>query len=117
MCSERVSVAEVTGCEPMRKHHGRRELVEDPRNQLIKMASDAELERRWSVVRQVMREKGIDYLVMQNSEEFLGGTLRWFTDWVADIGFPYTVIYPVDDDKNFNNWGFERPQTTQYPTA
>ena len=91
--------------------------MEDPRNQLIRMASDAELERRWSVVRQVMREKGIDYLVMQNSEEFLGGTLRWFTDWVADIGFPYTVIFPVDDDMTVINWGFERPQTPQFPPA
>jgi Xaa-Pro aminopeptidase len=89
--------------------------MEDPREQLIKMASDAELERRWSAVRAGMRERGIDYLVMQNAEEFLGGTLRWFTDWTADIGFPYTVIFPVDDDMTVINWGFERPETPQFP--
>ncbi|MFH0917051.1 MAG: hypothetical protein V1912_11495 [bacterium] len=91
--------------------------MEDPRNQLIKMASDAELERRWTVVRQKMGEKGIDYLVMQNSEEFLGGTLRWFTDWVADLGFPYTVIFPVDDDMTVINWGLEPPATPEFPPS
>jgi hypothetical protein len=91
--------------------------MEDPKDQLIKMASDAELERRWSAVREMMREKGIDYLVMQNSEEFLGGTLRWFTDWNADIGFPYTVIFPVDDDMTVINWGFPRPAVAQFPPS
>lgn len=89
--------------------------MEDPRNQLIKMASDAELERRWKAVREMMREKGIDYLVMQNSEEYMGGTLRWFTDWAADIGFPYTVIFPVDDDMTVINWGIEPPATPEFP--
>ena len=31
----------------------------------------------------MMRANKIDYLVIQNSEEFLGGTVRWFTDLSA----------------------------------
>ena len=45
-----------------------------------------------------MKEKKIDYLVMQNSEEYMGGTIRWFTDFSARHQFPMTVIFPVDDE-------------------
>lgn len=89
--------------------------MEDPRKQLIRMASDAELERRWSQVREVMRAQGIDFLVMQNSEEFMGGTLRWFTDWIAHIGFPFTVVFPVDEGMTVINWGHERPEIPDFP--
>ena len=47
--------------------------MEDPRERLTTAISTAELERRWSAARAVMRERKIDYLVMRNDEEFLGG--------------------------------------------
>ncbi|HUJ88627.1 MAG TPA: hypothetical protein VLX12_00415, partial [Syntrophorhabdales bacterium] len=72
--------------------------MEDPKQRLTKCASTAELERRWKATREMMQEKKIDYLLIQNSEEFLGGTLRWFTDFGARHQFPMTVIFPVDDE-------------------
>ena len=60
--------------------------------------STAELERRWSKVREMMRREQIDFLVMQNNNETLGGYVRWFTDIPGKGGSPYTVIFPVDDE-------------------
>jgi Xaa-Pro aminopeptidase len=59
--------------------------------------SDAELERRWKAARSLMRERGIDALVMQNSNEWLGGYVKWFTDFPAYNGYPRTVIFHADD--------------------
>jgi Xaa-Pro aminopeptidase len=88
----------------------------DPKERLTKCVSDAELERRWKAVREKMREKKIDYLVMQNSEEFLGGTVRWFTDFAARHQFPMTVIFPVDDEMTLINCGGD-PPAEQFPPA
>ena len=79
--------------------------MEDPKERLTKCVSTAELERRWKATREMMRRKKIDYLVIQNSEEFLGGTLRWFTDFTARHQFPMTVIFPVDDEMTTINCG------------
>jgi Xaa-Pro aminopeptidase len=62
----------------------------------------------------MMREKKIDYLVIQNSEEFLGGTIRWFTDFTARHQFPMTVILPVDDEMTTINCGGD-PPAEQFP--
>ena len=60
--------------------------------------STAELERRWAETRKAMKKQGIDCLVMQNSNQYLGGYVRWFTDIPAKEGYPVTVIFPVDDE-------------------
>jgi Xaa-Pro aminopeptidase len=75
-----------------------------------------ELERRWKAVREMMRDRKIDYLVIHNSEGFLGGTVRWFTDFAARNQFPYTVIFPVDDEMTTINNGGE-PPSEQFPPA
>jgi Xaa-Pro aminopeptidase len=64
---------------------------------LIGPVSNMELERRWSAVRAAMAERGIDVLVMQNSNEFSGGYVKWFTDMPAGNGTMTTVIVPKDD--------------------
>ncbi len=89
--------------------------MEDPKQRLVKTISDAELERRWKAVREMMREKKIDYLVMQTSEEFLGGTVRWFTDWTARHQFPMTVIFPLDEEMTVINCGVEPPHPQVFP--
>ena len=89
----------------------------DPRERLVTMASDAELARRWGLARAMMRERKIDYLVMQTSEEFLGGTIRWFSDWTARHQFPMTLIFPVDDDMTVINCGVESPNTQVFPPS
>ncbi len=57
----------------------------------------AELERRWSLVRARMMEQRLDALVMQNSNECYGGYVRWFTD-VPARHLPVTVIFPLEDE-------------------
>jgi Xaa-Pro aminopeptidase len=88
--------------------------MEDPKETLTQCVSTPELERRWKAVREVMRARKIDYLVMQNSEEFLGGAVRWFTDFSARHQFPYTVIFPVDDEMTTITCGGD-PPSPQFP--
>jgi Xaa-Pro aminopeptidase len=54
----------------------------------------AELERRWAATRSAMKAAGIDALVLQSSEDFMGGYVRWFTDQPAVMAYPRTVIFP-----------------------
>lgn len=72
--------------------------MEDPRERLTACISTKELERRWKAAREMMRERGIDFLIMRNDEEFLGGYVKWFSDFSARHSYPYTVIFPVDDE-------------------
>jgi Xaa-Pro aminopeptidase len=58
--------------------------------------SDSELERRWSAVRTVMAASGLDAIVMQNSSDWVGGYVRWFTDMPATNGYARTVIFHAD---------------------
>ena len=72
------------------------------RNERLCRAADqpdltAELERRWKAVRAAMAERGIDVLVMQNSNEFSGGYVKWFTDLPSGNGTMTTVVFPKDD--------------------
>ena len=89
--------------------------MEDPKERLTKCISTPELERRWKAIREMMRERKIDYLVMQNSEEYLGGTIRWFTDLSARWQFPMTVIFPVDDEMTTINCAGDH-RTEQFPS-
>lgn len=58
--------------------------------------STAELERRWEAVRAAMDEQGIDILLMQNSNSFHGGYVKWFTDIPAMNGGYQAVLFPKD---------------------
>jgi Xaa-Pro aminopeptidase len=58
-------------------------------------ASQAELERRWAAARSVMREAGVDALVLQNSNDWLGGYVRWFTGAPANNAYPRSIVFPV----------------------
>lgn len=89
--------------------------MEDPKQRLTRSVSTAELERRWKAVREKMIEKKIDYLVMQNSEEYMGGTIRWFTDLTARHQFPMTVIFPADDEMTTIVCGSEPPNDNWPP--
>src|SRR5215468_11895653 len=71
--------------------------MSDFAERLISPISTVELERRWSAVRAAMAERSIDVLVMQNSNEFSGGYVKWFTDLPAGNGTMTTVIVPKDD--------------------
>src|SRR3954465_5063150 len=58
--------------------------------------SNAELDRRWKAARAHMRSAGIDALVMQNSNDFLGGYVRWFSGQPATHAYPRAVIFPLE---------------------
>ncbi len=54
-----------------------------------------ELERRWKLVRDHMKERSIDALIAQNSRDFTGGYVKWFTDIPAY--YSRTVIFHASD--------------------
>ncbi len=56
-----------------------------------------ELERRWAAVRKEMAARNIDALVTQNSSDWLGGYVRWFTDVPPHNDYPRNVIFHRDD--------------------
>lgn len=58
----------------------------------------SELERRWKLVREAMGSQGIDLLVMQNDNLWLGGYVRYFTDIPAEHAYPVSVLFPLDDE-------------------
>jgi len=74
-------------------------MVEDLRRERLREpVSRSELERRWRVVRAAMEREGLDCLVMQNSNLYLGGYVRYFTDIPAENGYPMSVVFPIDDE-------------------
>jgi Xaa-Pro aminopeptidase len=83
--------------------------MEDPRERLTTCISTAELERRWKAAREVMRQNKIDFLVMRQDEEFLGGYVKWFSDFSARHSYPYTVIFPFDDEMTLITCGAPPP--------
>ena len=60
--------------------------------------STSELERRWEAVRQAMQENDLDFLIIQNHNDVLGGYIKWFTDLSAHHDYTATVIFPRNED-------------------
>jgi Xaa-Pro aminopeptidase len=58
--------------------------------------SSAELERRWGLARAAMAKAGLDAIVLQSAEDWMGGYTRWFTDTPATNAYPRSVIFPAD---------------------
>lgn len=56
----------------------------------------SEMQRRWNAVRAAMAERSLDALVIQASQDWVGGYPRWFIDEPANNGYPLTVIFPRD---------------------
>ena len=84
-------------------------MVEDQKQILTESISNSELERRWREVRKKMKAEGIDFLVMQNDNEWLGGYVKWFTDISARNAYPMTVIFPIDDEMTTITCGGKPP--------
>ncbi len=73
-------------------------MAHDPKETLTLAASDQELQRRWKAVRARMEAEKIDALVMQNSNQWLGGYVQWFAEFPARNGYPVTVIFPLREE-------------------
>ncbi|MDP6178931.1 MAG: aminopeptidase P family N-terminal domain-containing protein [Desulfatiglandales bacterium] len=71
--------------------------------------STSELERRWKAAQEMMREKKIDFLLMRNDEEFLGGYVKWFSDFSARHSYHFTIFFPVDEEMTFITCGSPPP--------
>ncbi len=76
--------------------------------------STAELERRWAAVRAAMKERGIDALLLQANNDFMGGYLKWFTDLPATNGYPATVVFPREERMTMIGQG-PLNAVTEYP--
>jgi len=63
-------------------------------NRAVNAVSLHELERRWQAVRAHMREQDIDALVLQNSSDWVGGYIRWFSNQPATNGYPSSLVFP-----------------------
>jgi Xaa-Pro aminopeptidase len=68
------------------------------RERVIHPISTGELERRWKAVREVMKDRDIDFLLIQNNNDYLGGYIKWFTDLQAIHAFAAAVIFPREDE-------------------
>jgi Xaa-Pro aminopeptidase len=62
---------------------------------ILTRIGDEELERRWTLVRQLMQARGWDALILQNTNDWLGGYVKWFTDIPATNGYPRTIVFPA----------------------
>ena len=67
------------------------------KERVIHPISTQELERRWAAVREVMKAKKVDFLLIQNNNDYLGGYVKWFTDMPAVHAYSNAVIFPASD--------------------
>jgi Xaa-Pro aminopeptidase len=58
--------------------------------------STPELERRWAAVRMAMEAAGVDVLLMQANNDYMGGYVKYFTDLPATQGYSVTLTFPRD---------------------
>ena len=59
--------------------------------------STAELDRRWTAIRAAMARAGVDVLIAQASNDFMGGYVKYLTDLPATNGYVTTVVFPIDE--------------------
>lgn len=71
--------------------------MNQPHPRIVNAVSLHELRRRWSAVRQRMRAQGLDVLVIQNSSDWIGGYVRWFSNQPATNGYPNTLVFALDE--------------------
>jgi Xaa-Pro aminopeptidase len=67
-----------------------------PSERLNTPISTPELERRWTATRAAMEAAGIDVLIAQANNDFMGGYVKWLTDLPGTQGYFSTVIFPRD---------------------
>lgn len=71
----------------------------------LNAVSPEELRRRWSAVRAAMRAANLDALVVQNSSDWVGGYIRWFTNQPATNGYPSSAVFPLEGNMTFIEQG------------
>jgi Xaa-Pro aminopeptidase len=87
-------------------------LAIDLETRLKRKISDAELQRRWNITRQAMKEKKLDFLLLQNSTDHLAGAYRWLTDVPPTNNYTATLIFPREEDMimvSHGGWAPDEP--------
>jgi Xaa-Pro aminopeptidase len=74
-------------------------------SRVLNAVSVEELQRRWAAVRAAMRSRGIDALVVQNSSDWVGGYIRWFSNQPATNGYPSSLVFPLEGAMSFIEQG------------
>jgi len=64
---------------------------------LLNPVSDAGLDRRWTAVRKAMAGRGVEAIVAQSNNGWLGGHSKWLTDHPATKDYPKTVVFRAND--------------------
>jgi Xaa-Pro aminopeptidase len=72
---------------------------------ILNAVSSSELQRRWAAVRASMRSRGIDALIVQNSSDWVGGYIRWFSNQPATNGYPSSLVFPIEGGMSFIEQG------------
>jgi Xaa-Pro aminopeptidase len=62
----------------------------------LNSVSAEEMQRRWAAIRAAMRTRRIDALVVQNSSDWVGGYIRWFSNQPATNGYPSSLVFPLE---------------------
>jgi Xaa-Pro aminopeptidase len=71
----------------------------------LNSVSPEEMHRRWALVRGAMRARRIDALVVQNSSDWVGGYIRWFSNQPATNGYPSSLVFPLEGGMSFIEQG------------
>jgi Xaa-Pro aminopeptidase len=71
----------------------------------LNSVSSEEMQRRWAAIRAAMRTRRIDALVVQNSSDWVGGYIRWFSNQPATNGYPSSVVFPIEGGMSFIEQG------------
>src|SRR3984957_6333088 len=71
----------------------------------VNSVSGDEMQRRWAAVRGAMRARRIDALVVQNSSDWVGGYIRWFSNQPATNGYPSSLVFPLEGGISFIEQG------------
>jgi Xaa-Pro aminopeptidase len=74
-------------------------------SRVVNAVSAEELQRRWAAVRAAMLGRGIDALVVQNSSDWVGGYIRWFSNQPATNGYPSSLVFPLEGGMSFIEQG------------
>lgn len=78
--------------------------------------SQNELERRWKALRERMAARGVDYLVVQSQQRYVGGYFRWFTD-IPGANYHITAVFPLEDSMTIISHGAPAPEPPSSPPA
>jgi Xaa-Pro aminopeptidase len=79
--------------------------MKNPNPRVLNAVSTEELERRWRAVRAHMTAARLDALVVQNSSDWVGGYIRWFSNQPATNGYPSSVVFPLEGGMSFIEQG------------